>query len=71
LTKEGQARRLHLTTTAARRTVTSAGGGVFQVRFERGQRSGVPMLAPFDSGLLIELEIRVPDIPARTADQRV
>ena len=34
----------------------AAGGGVFQVRFESGQRSGVPMLAPFDAGRLIELE---------------
>jgi hypothetical protein len=34
----------------------AAGGGVFQVRFERGQRGRVPMLAPFDAGRLIELE---------------
>ena len=27
----------------------AAGGGVFQVRFERGQCGGVPMLAPFDA----------------------
>ena len=34
----------------------AAGGGVFQVRFERGQRGRVPMPAPFDAGRLIELE---------------
>ena len=34
----------------------AAGGGVFEVRFERDERSGVPMLAPFDARRLIELE---------------
>jgi hypothetical protein len=46
----------------------AAGGGVFQVRLERGQRSGVPMLAPFDTGRLIELEfVFQNDIRARAA----
>ena len=34
----------------------AAGGGVFQVRFERGQGGRVPMLALFDARRLIELE---------------
>jgi hypothetical protein len=35
----------------------AAGSSVFQVRFERGQRGGMPMLAPFDAGRLIELSL--------------
>ena len=34
----------------------AAGGGVFQVRFEPGERGCMPMFAPFDAGRLIELE---------------
>jgi hypothetical protein len=49
----------------------AAGGGVFQVRFERGQHSGVPMLAPFDTGRLIELEFVFQIFAHAWHDQRV
>ena len=49
----------------------AAGGGVFQVRFERGERSGVPMLAPFDAGWLIELEFVFQIFAHARHDQRV
>jgi hypothetical protein len=49
----------------------AAGGGVFQVRFERGECSGVPMLAPFDAGRLIELEFVFQIFAHARHDQRV
>jgi hypothetical protein len=49
----------------------AAGSSVFQVRFERGQRSGVPMLAPFDARRLIELEFVFQIFAHARHDQRV
>ena len=49
----------------------AAGGGAFKVRFERGERSGVQMLAPFDTGRLIELEIVFQIFAHARHDQRV
>jgi hypothetical protein len=49
----------------------AAGGSVFQVRFERGQRGRVPMLAPFDAGWLIELEFVFQIFAHARHDQRV
>jgi hypothetical protein len=49
----------------------AAGSSVFQVRFERGQRSGVPMLAPFDARRLIELEFVFQIFTHARHDQRV
>ena len=34
----------------------ATGGGVFQVRFERRKRGRMPMLAPFGTRRLVELE---------------
>ena len=49
----------------------AAGGGVFQVCFERGQCGGVPMLAPFDARRLIELEFVFQIFAHVRHDQRV
>ena len=49
----------------------AAGGSVFHVLFERGKRSGVPMLAPFDAGRLIELEFMFQIFAHARHDQRV
>ena len=49
----------------------ATGGGVFQVRFEPGQRGRVPMLAPFDACRLIELEFVFQIFTHARHDQRV
>jgi len=49
----------------------AAGGGVFKVRFECDERGRVPMLAPFDAGRLIELELVFQIFAHARHDQRV
>ena len=49
----------------------AAGGGVFEVRFECDERGRVPMLAPFDTRRLIELEFVFQIFTYARHDQRV